>query len=82
MFTLALEVPILQQALGGVEVTLTPGRYLNVGDGIEVLEQVVSLDIGAPKGGLEKPQPKVGEGKEVPQSLHTFHASVQAVHVL
>jgi len=26
VFTLALEVPILQQALGGVEVTLTPFR--------------------------------------------------------
>lgn len=56
--------------------------YLDVGDGVEVLEQIVSLDVGAPEGRPEKPQPKVGEGEEVPQSFHTFHASVQIVHVL
>lgn len=64
------------------KVVTSPGWYLNVGDGVEVLEQIVTLDVGAPEGGPEKPQPKVGEGEEVPQSFHALHASVQVVHVL
>lgn len=64
------------------QVVTSPGWYLNVGDGVEVLEQIVTLDVGAPEGGPEKPQPKVGEGEEVPQSFHALHAGVQVVHVL
>lgn len=64
------------------KVVTSPGWYLNVGDGVEVLEQIVTLDVGAPEGGPEKPQPKVGEGEEVPQSFHALHAGVQVVHVL
>lgn len=59
-----------------------PGWYFDVRDGVEVLEEVFSLDVSASEGGPEQPQPQVGEGEEVPQALHTFHAGVQVYHVL
>lgn len=60
----------------------SPSRYLDVGDGIEVFEQVVSLDVGASQGGPQQPHPQVGEGEEIPQAFHALHAGVQVVHVL
>lgn len=60
---------------------LVPGRYVNVGNSIEVFQQVVSLDIGPSQCWAEESQSEVGEGEEVSQTLHGLHPGVQGVHI-
>lgn len=58
-----------------------PGKYVNVGNSIEVLQQVVSLDVGSTQCWAEEPQSEVGESKEVSETLRGLHPGVQRIHV-
>lgn len=58
-----------------------PGKNINVGNSIEVFQQVVSLDVGSSQCRAEEPQSEVGESEEISESLCGLHPSVQSVHV-
>lgn len=58
-----------------------PGRYIDVGNSVEVLQQVVSLYISSSQCWTEEAQSKVGEREEVSEAFHGLHSGVQSIHV-